>query len=73
MIETSVMKELKPLLVITVLLIVAGKIKTRSKVSAVQNITISKSLIVELHSMVVSPLLRSNLQHLQCLTIITLV
>ena len=36
------MKELKPILVFTVLLIFAGKIKTKSKVSAVQNITISQ-------------------------------
>ena len=36
------MKELKPILVFTVLLIFARKIKTKSKVSAVQNITISQ-------------------------------
>ena len=40
MIETPVMKELKPILVFTVLLIFAGKIKTRLKVSVVY-ITIS--------------------------------
>ena len=36
------MKELKPILAFTVLLIFAEKIKIRSKVSAVQNITMSQ-------------------------------
>ena len=72
-IETSVMKELKPILVFTELLIFAGKIKLDQKFRLFKIYPFHKSLVVELHWMVVSPPLRSSLHRLKCLVIITLV